>query len=356
MAIRVLHVLPHPGGGGETYIDLLERMPNVTHERCYLSAGRSPASAAVSVPSRWAKLARRLPEADLVHVHGDAAAIITSPLLGRRPSIVTTHGLHLWRRSTGRRRMLVGRLLAAALQRVRAVICTSESERAELEELVPRQVEKLRVILNGVDLPAPAGTEERTAARSELGVEPGTVVGLFVGQLESRKAPLLAARAAARVHEHGEPFVLLVAGDGPESDALRALAGTAVRPLGYRNDVARLLRASDIFVQPSEREGLSFGLLEAIACGLPVVAADGPGNPEAVGDAGVLIPAGDEDALVEALAALCQDAERRAALARAARDRARSVFSVKRFVAESHALYRETTSSITSAKAAAGAG
>ncbi len=350
-------MLPHPGGGGETYIDMLERMRGVAHERCYLSGNRSSAAAITSLPLRWATLARRLGAFELVHVHGDAAAVIMLPLLARRPSLITTHGLHLWRRSSGWRRALVASLLRASIRRSRAVICTSAGERNELTRLVgPEQPDKLRIVHNGVDLREPVSGEERESSRMQLGVDPGTVLGLFAGQLESRKAPLLAVAAARRLHERGVPFVLALAGDGPDAPALRALAGPAVRPLGYRADLPGLMGACDVFVQPSEREGLSFALLEAMASGLAIVAADGPGNPEAVGEAGVLFPAGDEESLVDALARLCADAQLRADLGQAARQRASTEFAAERFVVESQALYREITDSTASAKAIAGAG
>jgi glycosyltransferase involved in cell wall biosynthesis len=168
-----------------------------------------------------------------------------------------------------------------------------------------------------------------------------------MGQLEPRKAPLLAARAAIRVHALEPRFTLAIAGHGPQTDELEALQGDAVHVLGYRNDAARLLGAADLFVQPSEREGMSLALLEAMSYGLPVVAADGPGNPEALGDAGVLFQSGDEDALVEALTTLCARPQRRAALGEAARARALEQFSSSRFVSATLEVYREAMAQLT---------
>ena len=84
MPARVLHVLPHRGGGAESYIDMLERAPGFVHERFYLSSGRTPAEALASVPFRWPRLAARLRAVDLVHCHGDAASTISLPLLAVR--------------------------------------------------------------------------------------------------------------------------------------------------------------------------------------------------------------------------------------------------------------------------------
>ncbi len=99
--VRILHVLPHPGGGAETYIGMLERLPGFTHQRFYLSSGRSPARALTSIPARWPRLAARVRATDLVHTHGDVASTIALPLVRERPAVVTTHGLHLVRRAQG---------------------------------------------------------------------------------------------------------------------------------------------------------------------------------------------------------------------------------------------------------------
>ena len=341
MTVRVIHVLPHPGGGAETYIDMLERLPGFAHERFYLSAGRTPASALTSIPRRLPALAARLRGADLIHCHGDVASVIVLPLLRRRPSIVTCQGLHMVRRLEGARRTAMERALRAVAASARAVICSSRDEQDDLATIVSeRDRPKLHVIANGIDAPPKLGGPERSALRDELGVAPSSVLGLFVGQLEVRKAPLFAARAAQRVHASGASFVLAVVGDGPEAPSVQALAGEAVRVLGHRSDVSRLLAAGDVFVQPSEREGMSFALLEAMSHGLAVVAADSSSNPEAVADAGLLFARGSEDALVHALLKLTKDAELRATLGARARARVREQFSPAAFLAASETVYR----------------
>jgi glycosyltransferase involved in cell wall biosynthesis len=350
--VRVLHVLPHRGGGAETYIDMLERMPGFSHARFYLSAGRTPASALTSLPLRWPRLAAGLGGADIIHCHGDMASVIALPLLRRRPSVMTCQGLHMVRRLQGARRAAMERALAAVSASAQAMICSSRDERDDLASMVRApDLLKLHVIANGIDPPAQLDEQARTRLREELGVTPGTALGLFVGQLEARKAPVLAARAAQRVHDSGAPFVLAVAGDGPEAPRLRALAGEAVRILGHRSDVPRLLSAGDVFLQPSEREGMSFALLEAMSHGLAVVAADSSSNPEAVDDAGLLFAGGDEDALVQALLRLAGDPELRATLGARARDRARAHFSPAGFVSASEAIYRRALEAYGSARA-----
>src|SRR5207248_4687947 len=98
----------------------------------------------------------------------------------------------------------------------------------------------------------------------------------------------------------GAPVTLLVAGEGPLAGAVERQAGDGVRPLGRRDDPEALLAATDALVMPSRREGMSMAVLEAMGRGVAVVVSDGAGNPETVGDAGLVTPAGDEAALAEA--------------------------------------------------------
>jgi glycosyltransferase involved in cell wall biosynthesis len=280
---------------------------------------------------------------EIVHTHGDAASMIALPLLRLGPAITTTHGLSLLRRLAGARRATAARAFAAVAAGCETVICTSATEREELTSVVRDADQgKLRLIPNGIDPPARFYDSDRAALRRELAVDASTVLGVFVGQLEAHKAPLLAAHAAVRARAAGAPFVLAVLGDGPQMPDLEALPGDAIRVLGYRSDVARILAAADVFVQPSEREGMSFALLEAMTHSLPIVAADGAGAPEAIGDAGLLFPTGDETALVTVLNKLTGDPCLRASLGNAARARVQKRFSALEFLAATEAVYAQS--------------
>jgi glycosyltransferase involved in cell wall biosynthesis len=324
----ILHILPHAGGGAERHIDLLERLPGHRHERVTLSAGRTPLSGLASIPVRWPGILRRARRADIVHVHGDLPAMLSMPMLWARPSVFTTHGLHFSRRHR------VGPLMRGVLRAADVTVCTSAAERDELASL---RAGRLEVVTNGIDLPVPGDPAQ---ARASLELSEDAVVALYLGQLEERKDPRTVVDAAAGV----DGLVLLVAGEGPLIDELRARAGDRLRVLGFRDDPDRLLAAADVFVMPSRHEGLSFAVLEAMGHGLACVVSDGPGNPEAVGDAGVVVPAGSVEAWHEALAGLAADGERRERLGAAARARVAERFSADAMVVAMGALYAELLS------------
>lgn len=344
----VLHILPHPGGGAETYIDLLEGMDGYRHQRIALSSTRSRAQGVSSVLKRRREIRRLARSADLVHVHGDMAAMIAAPGLRGGPLVITTHGLHRLRRSTGLAGWVVRRRLRAAVAASSRTICIARDEREDLAAALPPSLhERLVVVANGVPVATPAAPEERAQTRSALGLADGETGVLFVGRLEERKDPLGAIRAVEAARREGAKLVLLVAGGGPLEQQVAAKAGPGVRPLGHREDLEDLYAASDLFLLPSHREGMSFALLEAMAHGLAPVVADGTGNAETVGDAGVVFPAGDLDAMSSRLTELAANPAARSRLGAAARERIRTELSLERFLAGTRAQYEAAIAELT---------
>jgi len=329
----ILHVLPHPGGGAETYIDLLEGMEGYNHRRVALSVTRSRLRGVPSVLNRMREVRRLAAEADLVHIHGDMAAMLAAPGLRGRPLVITTHGLHRLRRSTGTVGRLVRWRLRAAVAASAVTICIAGDERDDLLAALPQSLhDRLVLVANGVPVAPPAEPERRGTARESLGLGEGEVGVLFLGQLEERKDPLGAIAAAQQARNRGADLVLLIAGGGPLEQKVAAQVGPAVRPLGHREELGDLFTAADLFLLPSHREGMSFALLEAMAHGLAPVVADGTGNAETVGEAGVVFPAGDLEAMSDCLFDLTQDADARNRLGAAARERIRNELSLERFL------------------------
>jgi glycosyltransferase involved in cell wall biosynthesis len=158
-------------------------------------------------------------------------------------------------------------------------------------------------------------------------------VGIWVGSLDERRDPLAVVRAAER-----SSTSLALVGEGALRGEVERAAGAHVRVLGQRRDVPNLLAAADFFVLMSQREGLSFALLEAMAHGLPAIVADIPENHEAVGDSGIAVPYGDEDAVADAMLRLADEGERGLLGERASR-RAAELFSADQMVEQTREVY-----------------
>jgi glycosyltransferase involved in cell wall biosynthesis len=273
----------------------------------------------------------------LLHVHGEVAAGFCLPALLLRPSVVTLHGLHLLRRLEGARRSLAAANLRLIVRAATRTICVSQAEYADLVQTVGEgAARRAVVILNGVE-PAPAlVAAEKAALRMQLAIPAGATVAAFAGSLDGVKDPLTAMRAAAK-----SGVTLLVVGDGPLRAQLERAAGedAGLRVLGQRQDVRRVLAAADVFLLPSRREGLSFALLEAMSLGLAPIVSDAPGNAEAVGDAGLVVPFGDVAGFASALSRLRDDPAFRSELSSRARARALRDFSADRMLRETRELY-----------------
>jgi glycosyltransferase involved in cell wall biosynthesis len=340
----VLHVLPHPGGGGETYVDSLAHMHDYQHERIFLAAGRAPLRAAPSLLSSVPRVNLAARRFDIVHVHGEVASCLCLPALASRPSVLTLHGLNLVKRSSRLVRPVAALNLRIIVGAATRTICVSAAERDEVLQVVGKaSAVKLAVVLNGVEPPTTTHADERASIRAELGVE-DRVVALAVGALDTPKDPLTLVYAAIASARAGSPVALLLVGNGSLRGRLEEISrgsNGVVQVLGQRNDVARLLVAADLFALSSSHEGLPYALLEAMAAGLPCVVSDYPGVAEVVGDAALVVPHQNVDGFHSAIEQLAADASLRATLGERARRRVESRFSLDSMLEETRRVYDE---------------
>jgi len=184
-----------------------------------------------------------------------------------------------------------------------------------LVEKIGVPVAKLRRICNGVDTavfhPAPGGKSGRIGCPF-FRPGPRVLIGT-VGRMHGVKDQMNLVRAFLHLLEVRPDFKgtarLVLVGEGPlRLEAVSALREAGVLDLawlpGERNDVPDILRGLDVFVLPSQAEGISNAILEAMATGLPVVATAVGGNPDLVvdGSTGRLVEAGNPNALADVLA------------------------------------------------------
>jgi glycosyltransferase involved in cell wall biosynthesis len=209
--------------------------------------------------------------------------------------------------------------------------------------------ERVREIPNGVDLrrfrPASSPDEARVL-RAKLGRPTRGPIIVFVGFFSRDKAPHVLFQAWRRLPPGPErPFLLLIGSTDPRHVEVDAGIVTEIRSaidrgnlhdrVGFveaTNAVEEYLRAANIYVAPSRREGLSNALLEALACGLAVVAARIEGVTTGViadGRSGMLVAPDDPVALAERLQALLDDESLRRTLGREARRLAESRYGIE---------------------------
>jgi glycosyltransferase involved in cell wall biosynthesis len=244
----------------------------------------------------------RLADFDLIDAHYFYPDGVAAALLGQalgKPVIITARGTDI---NLIPRYFVPRRMIRYALRRAAGVIAVSQALKDEMVALgvVP---ERITVLRNGVDLEM-FRPGDREASRTALGLSGRTL--LSVGHLIERKGHDLTIRALSLL----QGYTLLIAGDGPELSRLRALASASgvadrVRFLGAvpHQELANLYMASDVLVLSSSREGWPNVLLEAMACGTPVVASPVWGNPEIVSapEAGMLTRERSAEAIAEAV-------------------------------------------------------
>jgi len=183
----------------------------------------------------------------------------------------------------------------------------------------------------------------------------GRRVVIAVGRLTPQKGLHTLIEAAPRVAEAVPDAGFLIVGDGPlrgELERAARASGAAIVFAGERRDVHDLMRGARVLALPSVYEGLPLVALEAMACGLPVVASAVDGTPEAVadGETGVLTPPGDAGRLAEALIGLLRDPAKCEAMGRKGRARAEAHFSASRMVEETQAVYEACISEMADVK------
>jgi glycosyltransferase involved in cell wall biosynthesis len=310
--LRVIHVIGRmPGHGTQRQLAGLLRCAHQRYWNATLAVLRAGdplthevADAGVPVvefsgrdadPRRFFSLARLLRSADVVHSSlwgANVYARMVVATVRRRPAVVISE------RSVEEFRSAPRREIDRALRRWTDEYIANSNDVAEFVATahhVPKQC--ITTIRNAVDTSIFFPENGRR--------EPGDVYRLgTVGRLIPEKGLDVLLAAMPRILTR-QPAVLTVVGDGPERSTLEDLArGLPVRFAGHvqsLGDIASFLRSIDVFVMPSRWEGLPNAVLEALACGVRVVATDVPGMAEAAEGNASLVPPDDPTALADAV-------------------------------------------------------
>jgi glycosyltransferase involved in cell wall biosynthesis len=217
-----------------------------------------------------------------------------------------------------------------------------------------RGANKAVVILNGVSLDRFRPGAGGAVLRGALGIGTGDVLVGIVGNFTPIKGHDIFIHAASRLAARDRTIRFWVVGGETFSGnkgrgaTLRALVNDlglekCVQFLDHRDDMPAVMDALDILAVPSYMEACSRAILEAMAAGKPVVAANAGGNPELVADGtvGLLVPSRSVEGLADGVARLAHDPSLRRTMGHAARGRAQTMFSAERQVQQTQAVYHE---------------
>ena len=308
-----------------------------------------PPGHGIKLYPRFYRLCRQLRPA-IVHTRNLAALEFAVPAaLAGVPARV--HGEHGWDSSdpggTQRKYQLLRRGYSPFVHRYVALSGQIESYLTERVGIAASRIER---ICNGVDTLRFRPASGRQAVAGSPFDDPDAVIVGTVGRLQTVKDQLNLVRAMAIARAQGEAGAqlrLLIAGDGPQRAEVEAeIAASGIGDItwlaGARSDVPEIMRALDIFALPSQAEGISNTILEAMASGLPVVATEVGGNAElvAAGETGALVPAQDPHAMAQAFLRYTADAALRQSHGAAGRQRVERSFSIDNMVERYTRLYQ----------------
>ena len=260
--------------------------------------------------------------ADVVHVHmtaAEGAAWLARPVQ-RSPIVATRH----FAQDRGSSR--VARALARITSR-------SISRDIAISQFVADSINGPSVLLrNGVLDQAPA--------------EVGSPTVVMLQRLESEKSPEIGVRAWASSGLGARGWRLVIAGSGDLQPSLRTLARDlevedSIEFAGQVTDTDQLLAASSVFLAPAHAEPFGLSVVEAMAHGLPVVAANGGAHVETVGDVGFLFPPRDAESAARALVTLSDDVALRRQVGARLRKRQQKMFSLSHHTEQLELIYRE---------------
>jgi len=281
---------------------------------------------------------------DLIHTHNDGPHFYgaLAGCLSRVPVVHTRHGIH---DVENRKRLWMDRFSSFLSAKV---IGVSNDISNLYGNTIKVSRSKVITILNGVN--TRIFTPHTVDRLKVLGVDipkEALILGI-VGRLAQVKDHKTLLDACHILKNRSKKYHLVVVGDGPLKLDLITYAQTLgiasnVTFTGERSDIAELMNAFDVFVLSSVSEGISVTLVEAMACGLPVVATDVGGNPEVVldGKTGFLVPPQDPDAIAQKIIELLKRPNLRSTMGRAGRARAEEVFSIHKSVERYENLYKE---------------
>lgn len=227
---------------------------------------------------------------DLVHCHtpmGGALARLAAKNTNTEPVIYTAHGFHFYKGAPVQNILIYKTMEMWLAHYTDALITINQEDYAAAQKFkFKKNGEAYYVPGIGVDTKRYQNIKvDKKEKRKELKISEDKFVILSVGELNDNKNHQVVLHALSMCNN--KKLVYLICGEGPlktelENLSKKLMIENQVKLLGYRTDILEIMKISNVFVHPSKREGLPVALMEAMACGLPVIVSGARGNTDLV--------------------------------------------------------------------------
>jgi len=242
------------------------------------------------------------------------------------------------------------RLISNLLKRKTAkVITVSQNVKSTFEKY--SGVKEVEVVYNGIDKDVfkPVDIAEKNLRRKQYGFSENDILLGMVGRIDKLKNQRCLIEVLPElIGKFGQNTKLILIGDGCLKESLQGKVKNMhldknVNFMGERSDIAGLLPVLDVFLLPSLAEGLPVSVIEAMACGLAIVASRVGGIPELIqdGENGILIDPKKKEDLLQAIIKLLNDKEQRQIMGQRARNKFIESFSLDRMINNYQAIYKD---------------
>lgn len=286
---------------------------------------------------------------DIIHCHTPMGSVVARLAAGSARNrgtkvLYTAHGFHFYDGAP-----LVNWLVYYPIERFLSyrtdvLFTMNQEDYRRAKSFHAKRVELVKGVGMDITRFSEAAPAEKEAVRSELGLSADDTFAISVAQLIPRKNHTTLIRAVAKLAD--PTFHLFICGDGAQESELRALVSelgvaSQVHFLGFRRDVYKLCSAADLFLFASHQEGLPVAVMEAMACGLPIVASTIRGNTDLIdpGKGGFLVKPEDVDGFASAIRSVLSDRDSLERMKQYNLDKVRD-YSIEAVTAQMAGLYR----------------
>ncbi len=335
-------VMAYPGGWLELEV---EKMGGKFYPNRYLSNSPNPIKALKAI--REIKRTVNDFNPDLIGCHSTAAGFLGRIAIRNKiPTVFTAHGWAFTEGASFLRKYFVILTEKIAGKFCSKIICVSEFDRSLALKYQIASSDKIIVVYNGVEIqPVKIDSDCQDSQKTEA--KKTKIV--FVGRLAQPKDPLLLLKAFNGLSSDLKDKVQVsIIGDGPKRKELERFIGennleqrVSLSGTIPREKVFEFLRRSDIFVLISNWEGFPYTIIEAMSCGLAIIASDVGGVKEALNEyCGILVKRGDGGEIKNALEKLLENPSSIKKMGESARKRVEREFSLERMLKETDEVYR----------------